>query len=386
MISPSRNIYHCTSLPLVIRKQLNPGELDSRFFFNAKARTLETGLCRSEHGLAALIPFVSPPTLMPIDIDDILSVADQDSRMVRVWSQLSQQIGGIPSAVLFFKDQRLDVPSWRWAPRSLLSSDTSPTVDSNGRIIRWGRYPLGQSTSLGLQVQLPGFRILPTPRPPRTPLCPREGIDRPKESYLALRVSDGVWCRIIDSYRALSHNGWDEEELQYDPQQDRPLRRLIQEGNCAVILTNPTPLATLRDDYPILPGILVQVVSQSAQGIAVRFRMHVMLTNLLPIEIQILETTKNLAERLRDEPITQELLSISDRDSERYRTVLDQVRLRMKDLIAQAYEDHPWLEDAIHESIGAGHKDHIWVNIAAWFAQDDVVDRVEEEKKVWFVD
>ncbi|KAN0074389.1 hypothetical protein V8E54_008326, partial [Elaphomyces granulatus] len=327
-------------------------------------------------------------TLMSLDIDDILCVADQDSRTVRVWSQLSHQIGGIPSGVLFFEDHRLDVPSWRWAPRRFLSSDARPIVDSNGRILRWGTYPLGQSTSLGLQAQLPGFRILPTPRPPRTPLCPREAINRPKESYLALRVSDGVWCRMIDSYRAMSQNGWNAEELdQYDPQQDRPLRRLIQEGNCAVILTNPpSSVSTIRDEYPILPGILVQVVNQSEQGIEVRFHMHVMLTNLLPIEIKILETTKKLAERLRDEPITQELLSIPDRESEQYQTVLDQVRLRMKGLMIKAYEEHPWLEDAIHESIGAGLKDHIWVNIAAWFAQDNAIDQVEQGKKVWFVD
>lgn len=220
---------------------------------------------------------VSVPADEPICIATLLSFNQQDQEVViaaskreghdaamaRMWEVVARSLfnGRLPAAMLFSADATLDVPGWRWAPRSLLGANagaaegvmdlntrmmrfhlpqqdvptnppeteteteqqpeapttastqnngtaTTPatlTTDSSKRRTRTApHHQLGIPTPLGLRVQLPGFLLHVSPLLPHMPLQPWEGtFNPPSEDFVFVRQpATGQWLRVMDLHRA----------------------------------------------------------------------------------------------------------------------------------------------------------------------------------------
>ncbi|AEO64793.1 uncharacterized protein THITE_2086288 [Thermothielavioides terrestris NRRL 8126] len=209
---------------------------------------------------------VSVPADEPICIATLLSFSQQDQEdiiaetkrsghagMARVWEAVARFFfdGRLPAAMLFSADATLDIPGWRWAPRSLLGANAGAAegvMDLNTRMMRFhlahAGIPTGSSetaqpelltatasdqgnssattpasassdrrttprqfgipTPLGLRVQMPGLILRASPLLPHLPLQPWEGtFNRPSEDYLFVREpATQQWLRLMDLHRA----------------------------------------------------------------------------------------------------------------------------------------------------------------------------------------
>jgi hypothetical protein len=186
-------------------------------------------------------------TLMNLDIKYVGSPKDGETRMVRVWELLTKAHGGISAQVIFYLDEGLQTPGWRWAPKSLLSSST---VDSayglSYRVMRFNDAEfapdspyssIGIPSRLGLRVNLPSCRLLPKPLLDGLPLHPWPELINPTEDQVLLW--DGTrdeWMRIIDHHRSMKLGAWTREQKQaWDEQMNNPICRAIDTGNCYLI-------------------------------------------------------------------------------------------------------------------------------------------------------
>lgn len=84
-----------------------------------------TTLQRALHFRTVSVPSDEPlciATLMKLDSHYVASAAGAEQRIARVWELLDRAGGGLPPGIVVIVDEPLEVPSWRWAPRSLLGS------------------------------------------------------------------------------------------------------------------------------------------------------------------------------------------------------------------------------------------------------------------------
>lgn len=212
-------------------------------------------------------------TLMGLDTRRVAAPASHQDRMVRVWEQLARLPGddngdgnvaqGIPVRLIFFLEEPLDVPGWRWAPRTLLGSSVhDPVLGIDERVVRFvredGPDALGTPTPLGLRVRLCGCRLVPRPRAPGLPLDPWPELVRKYEDQVLLQRDDGSgssndgnnsdrdssnaggggarWVRIMDWYRSRKIGSWTREQrLEHDTRVGHPLQRAIATGRCAIV-------------------------------------------------------------------------------------------------------------------------------------------------------
>ena len=96
-------------------------------------------------------------TLMSLDLAAVLAVRPKEDRMQKVWELLALKYGGISADLIFFEEDRIDAPGWRWAPKSLLSVQKS-IQQANVRMLRWTGSQLGQPTASGLRGSISWFR------------------------------------------------------------------------------------------------------------------------------------------------------------------------------------------------------------------------------------
>lgn len=204
--------------------------------------------------------------LLRLDIGYVLEVSDSEARMARVWELISQQNSHrLPANLVFLFDDTLDLPGWRWAPRTLMQASTSDSaMNLSERIMRlFDTEPLGPGASnegaivlaegddtigtkcavprsLGFRVQLSGWLLKPGSRCASGELHPWEDLILPIEDRVVVRnEADGKFMNIIDYYRGQKSASWTEEERK---SYNRTVGRLL----CNAIDTAVVPLyATL---------------------------------------------------------------------------------------------------------------------------------------------
>ncbi|KND93687.1 hypothetical protein TOPH_01923 [Tolypocladium ophioglossoides CBS 100239] len=348
-------------------------------------------------------------TLMALDTGYIAAAPDAEGRMVRAWELLSRAHGGLPVRIIFFAEETLDVPGWRWAPRSLLGSSVrDPVMGIDERILRFaeggvdttqkdrgdrGQARAGMPTPLGWKVRLPGCRLVPKPHIQGLPLHPWPDVINPVEDQLLLRDEAGRWVRIFDWYRSRKISVWTREErLGYDRRMDGPLCRSIDTGSCALIYDMPSTFDQTRTCLMVQvedvgSGDMQRAALDLGGETSLRARREraVMLAQLSDVEAKFMDIMAALACRIASDEVTQGLLSIQDRSSEAWKEGTAKVSTRIKEVVKESWAAHPEMERAVRESLGPDLEDYIWVMIPKLFSHHVAMEELPSEQ-MWFVD
>lgn len=336
-------------------------------------------------------------TLMSLDLHQIVTVKPKSDRMRKVWELISSKEGGIPMAVVFFEEPKIDTPGWRWAPRSLLAWRTGAQVQLNTRILKWNS-PLGTITTRGLRVQYPGFRIKTVKEYGDVkPQNPWPGFSRVPESDITFRdKGSGEWYRIIDKEYAHIHaTSTKEERIAY--QKLFPLHNVANTDN-SVLLFNPVG--------EMLEGVFATVVGDGSsdsieEGIAVKTEHIVMITAIRPDNGYVHDTIRELAIHLRADEVTDRHLEVYNRLVKEYRDspdLLETVMENSEEIKSSLAELKRKMQHMVQE-VAAGDKkfmagmksfeevplESAWVWIRDFFHHDYVGEKIGEGQ-VWFVD
>ncbi|RDA88279.1 hypothetical protein CP532_0300 [Ophiocordyceps camponoti-leonardi (nom. inval.)] len=337
---------------------------------------------RALHSRSVSVPSDEPlciATLLGLEASDIATFEGQDRRMALVWDLVAREGGGLPSGFIFNIDEPLDVPGWRWAPRSLLGAFTDDSVlGIDERIVRFEvKSPamLGTPTAEGLRVTLPGCRLLPRSRLHHLPLHPWPGLISPAEDQVLVRdETSGRWFRIVDWYFSRKVGSWTEaERTAYHRQQDNPLCRAIDAGDCGLVWT-----AASTDDSPRM-CCMVRFLNnrRGNDGIArVRRERTVILAALGKTETRVMDRMQLLADEMANNCQVQELIESGE---------LQLVQEKMKHKLATTWESEPWLQAALRETLGDDlEEETVWAMVPKLFSHH--IEMVPLGEKVWAVD
>jgi hypothetical protein len=141
--------------------------------------------------------------------------------MTRVWELISKDHGGIPPRLAFYNDNPINIPGWRWAPRSLLAGRKDSALDINFRAA--ARFEAGTAQSslslseppqLGLRAAFPGCLVRPRPRASNLLLYLWEGVvGSAGERMVHMRDrKTRKWFMLYDFHRTLKWATWTSEQ------------------------------------------------------------------------------------------------------------------------------------------------------------------------------
>jgi hypothetical protein len=310
--------------------------------------------------------------------------------------------------LLFFLDEQIDIPGWRWAPKSLLASAVDDAVIGiDERVARFhtdedSTNPaegLGIPTSIGLKVRLPGYRIIPTPLLPDMPFHAWPEVINSIEDQVVVQNEDtGQWFRILDWYRSKKLPTWTRaERLAYDKRQNNPVCRAIDTGNCALIVDQKATVQELTT-----AGCLVQVEELTTQQL--RDLGHVDTEEHVPLkarrersmiisamgeeESKMMTNLRELAVKVARDPSTAEFLQVQKKHKpgeEQWDAAEEKVRQTMKKVMEEAWHADEQFQQTIKNTMGEDLDDYIWVFIPKMFSHA-ICFRELEERQLWFVD
>lgn len=336
-------------------------------------------------------------TLMALDTKYIAAAPDAETRMVRVWELLAKSHGYLPARLIFYADDVLSIPGWRWAPRSLLGSSVKdPVMGIDERVLRLaGNASLqGIPTPLGLKVAFPGCRLIPSPRVTGIPLHPWPGaINASEDQIIIHNEENGKWYRIIDWYRSKKLATWtDEEKTAFDRKQNDPLCREIDTGKCVLIYdensrADDTLVACMAQIEEVDEGF--EHDSITSTQLETTLRVHrtrtVIMSILTDEEIRMMAIFRGLATSVAMDQVTVNLLAIADRESEQWKSCMDKVKNKMKEVVAEAWKSSPELVQMVENTIGQDMGDYMWAFIPKVFSHDVVIEETPREQ-IWLVD
>jgi hypothetical protein len=319
----------------------------------------------------------------------------QEKRMQKVWQLISTKHGGIPSQIIFFEDPKLSGKGWRWASKSLLTSQ-GPYV-MNTRMLRWLDTQLGQQTPRGLRVQYPGYRMsLKDDYGDGKPRYPWPGRPRVPESWLQFRdIKTGKWCRIVDNKYAVLSKSWttEEQRREYNDLELFPLHDVADTGQAFLLLGKGEDMRE---------GILATAEEEPTKdGIAVRIERHVMVQDLGE-EGYIYDVIEKLALRLRGEEMTDTHLRLYERvrgdledssatakqlaiENDELEASIKRLKDKMIEFLAEVVHEDTKFAEMVKNYWGNRFLENLWVLISDWFRQDIFGEKLEDEQ-VWFVD
>ncbi|KAG5932121.1 hypothetical protein E4U53_001468 [Claviceps sorghi] len=345
-------------------------------------------------------------TLMNLDTGYIASAPTPEERMARVWEKLAQNQGGIPARVLFYLEEKINVPGWRWAPKSLLASSVGESVLTlDERVMRFHnehRQSMGIPTSLGLRITLLGYRLIPKSILPGLPLHPWPKVIKPSEDQILLQNEEtGQWFRIIDWYRAKKLPTWTREEcLAFDKSEECPLCRAIDTGRCALLVDD-----IFATEDGTRTGCLLQVEEITRRETAIvghtpgpdqgvpPLRAHrersVILSPLTVAESRMMNMMQHLAEVVARNESTAAYVEVQKNfkpGSTEWSTAEEKVRRNMKHVMRAAWLAHPEvLQQTIKDTVGEGMDDYVWAFIPKSFSHTVALRELTKDQ-VWFVD
>ncbi|KAL7943305.1 hypothetical protein V8C42DRAFT_328674 [Trichoderma barbatum] len=336
-------------------------------------------------------------TLMAIDTKYIAAAPDAESRMARAWELINKSLGGLPTQLIFYADEVLSIPGWRWAPKSLLGSAVEdPVLSIDERVLRLAGDANGNGipTPLGLKVALPGCRLLPLPLVSKLPLHPWPGAINASEDQIVIRHAEsGKWYRIMDWYRSKKLASWtDEEKSAFDKEQNAPLCREIDSGKCVLIYdeksrADGTLAACMAQIEEVDEGF--QHPSITSTELQVGLRVHRTRTVIMSLisdeEIRMMTIFRELATVVAMGQETPNLLKIQDRASEDWKNCMAKIKDRMKEVVAKAWKSRPELRQTVQNTIGLEMEEYLWAFIPKIFSHDVMMEETPSEQ-IWFVD
>ncbi|PNP50070.1 hypothetical protein THARTR1_09202 [Trichoderma harzianum] len=336
-------------------------------------------------------------TLMNLDTKYIAAAPDAETRMARVWELINKSQGGLPMRVIFYADEVLSIPGWRWAPRSLLGSAVKdPVLGIDERVLRLAGDANNQGipTPLGLKVALPGCRLLPRPLVAGLPLHPWPGAINPTEDQILLQdARSGKWYRIMDWYRSKKIASWTAEELSaFDREQNHPLCREADSGKCVLIYDEKS-----RVDGTVMTcmGQIEEVgedfehASVTSAELQAGLRIHrtraVIMSALSDEEIRMMTIFREMAGLVAMDQETSNLQAIEDRESEDWKSCMAKVKDKMKEVVAEAWKSRPEVRQTVENTIGLELEEYMWAFIPKVFSHDVMMEETPSEQ-LWFVD
>jgi hypothetical protein len=308
------------------------------------------------------------------------------ARMQIFWTLLAEKNGGIPVQCIFLGGEKLDLPGWRWAPRSLIQTEKG-IYEPNTRFVKWRDQQLGQPRPLGLQVKYPGLELqIKSYNNPRFGTLPSVA-----EEGLALRDTEGQWYYIIDRDFSFQFSTWTESEREaWRAKKLHPLRDLLSSGPCAVLASGS--LERDSGEKTSCGGILGYSMPRAGfsndaagtDGIVLRTKMQVTIHVLPESQTIIYDTMERLVIRLRADPLTDALMGMEDPESGEHQLAVANLIRKMKNVMQEAQQNEDF-SSAVRNHIGAGALEHVWVLVADRFSHDMVATRLESDQ-MWYVD
>ncbi|KAL9485392.1 hypothetical protein ACSS6W_004181 [Trichoderma asperelloides] len=336
-------------------------------------------------------------TLMSLDTKYIAATSDAESRMIRTWELLNKLHSGLPPRLIFYADEVLSTPGWRWAPRSLLGSSVKdPTMGFDERMLRLVSAPnvQGIPTPLGLKVTFPGCRLIPLPLAADLSLHPWPGAINASEDQIIIRQEEsGKWYRILDWYRSKKLSSWtNDEKTAFDREQNDPLCREIDSGKCVLIYDEKSR----ANDMIVACMALVENIPEDFEhnsitskelnaGLRVHRTRTVIMTLLSDEEVRMMTVFRDLASTIAAYQETYKLSAIKDRDSEEWKSCMSNIKAKMREVVAEALNSSPELVQTIENTIGADMEEYMWAFIPKIFSHTITMQETSSEQ-IWFVD
>jgi len=332
-------------------------------------------------------------TLMSLDLHEILRVEPKENRMQKVWELIAMKKGGIPSEIIFFEEERIQAPGWRWAPKSLLPAKRGLQKAAT-RPLRWKLERIGIIDPRGLRVQYPGYRIVKREDyGDGRPSNPWPGISRLSENWLQFRdIRTKRWQRIADNKLAVLSMEWatDEQRREYHDQGLFPLHELANTRR-SVLVMNPRETAN--------EAVFATITSEE-EGIVVRTERQVIVKELDEEDGYVFDVVEKLALELRGHEITGHHLGVYLKlidsqngsgnlenvaaESVQFQESVEALKQKMKELMAHAVQTDERLLAAINIFWGLSFAEHLWVLIQDFF-NHDLSGETFQEDQVWFV-
>lgn len=289
--------------------------------------------------------------------------------MVEIWRLAAGVLGGLPTRLIFYMDEPLDTPGWRWAPKTLLNPPLSSNiVDLDAKFMRFAidelsvdqpAVILGTPTPLGLKANLRGCIINAQPHGNHLPMNPWvEVLNSTEDQIVIFNEERNAWYRVIDWFRSRNVSLWTrEEKLAYDERAACPLHKSIATGQCALILDAQSAI------NETMVACMVQIDGDlsSPDNLVVRRERTVLIAAIGEKESRVLSLISKLAQEAALDSATTELVDIKDKQGGEWEAGLTKVRKRLKEMAKTLIEtDSSFLED-VSDSMGAGLEDFIWV-------------------------
>ena len=336
-------------------------------------------------------------TLLSLKVRPIAEAKTREERMALVWQAISVRYEGLPGRLIFFEDQPLRKPGFKWAPLSLLCPKYRSCFDLSARINRfsvagYGEPSMGMLTPIGLRVQFPGAKLEPRPLAHGLPLHPWKGIIKPVEDMLFVKHEGTCrWFRIVDWARAKASEVLPLEEMrEWDRREDSPLCRAIDKGNCMVIHDLPIAKDRLASaKHRMHPSLLVipQEPNNYSGNDGLRVQKHrlLIMDSLEGPEATVADGLNSLAMRMAAEDVTKKLLAVSDSEGEEYKAALAEVKKRMGEVALEYWDATPEFARAVHETMGPDMREWIWPAIPKFHSHDIVLVDLPDDQ-TWVVD
>jgi hypothetical protein len=297
-------------------------------------------------------------TLMDLDITEVISKEGAEARMRVVWDLLAKKFTGIPASIIFYEDNCLSFPSFRWAPRSF-SRNPGSQFSLTDRWNRWASFgtglQLGLPTKNGMKLRFHGFKLTPKVSPPLNPW--RRGLPF-TVTRLLFQDDKGTWYHLFRAKKASSDSELRSPEFMRETREDaQVMMNALHAGNCAVVLHGDVGYTNgLSSD--VVRGILVKTKEgETEDGILAERKMHVYVANMYADHALVLEALKRLALRIRDDELTTKLATIADEESAEYKEILEEIKKKMKEAWREALQADSNLRIAVARGHGANFVD-----------------------------
>jgi hypothetical protein len=324
--------------------------------------------------------------------------------MQKVWELIAAKKGGLPTQIIFFEEPKIDVPGWRWAPKSLLAWGSGSHEMMNTRSLRWRESRLGKITDQGLRVQYPGYRIKIAPqigdgKPQHWP-----GYPRPPEFNIFFRdIDTGEWYRIYDKvYASLNQNWTTEQRSTYNALGLFPLHDIADTGDSGLIFNSAN--SRIPGMHEALFGTIASPLCPDSpeEGLEVRTGRNVIVNIVQPQLNYMYNILRRLALELRTSNLAEahmaiyrrlsrecgdgspDLLKAAIAESRELETSVRQLQERMQWMIEEVAAKDSQFVRVVQEA-GEVRLDSIWRWIYDFVAHDYVGEMIGEDQ-VWYVD
>jgi hypothetical protein len=334
--------------------------------------------------------------------------------MAILWEFIAQRCGGIPSRVIFFVDQPLDLATlagWRWAPKSLLLPERPSGLHYDRAANRWNptfsfekgdpACERGKVTAYGLKVRYSGLRITLKPYiegGPRWPWSPY--YRRSIETGLYCRHKEtGQWFKMLNYFKSalrvssmLDWKSWNEQTLAEDKNEHRegkrrsqPLFNELCSGQLALI--NP------NEEHIEFPYLLVRLQSKYVENTAVHVHscLPVLFEEMQPGSWSFLDKLKDVAIKVSNSKENQDLLDLwkaGDRvnpENDEWRPIMRNLMKKMQSETQVIWDSD--MASALRTYFGEVSKEDCWKVLLSAVPYDLSVESLSDGKVVeWIVD